>query len=112
MRIVTRRFNQKTLFRGRHSVTQHGLKTGGILQKRQVYLAGGAIALFGDDKFGTAFQLGLVRFVHFFAEDESHDVGILFDRSRLTQVCQLWTVIATTALRRAAQLGKRHYRNF
>jgi len=89
-----------------HTIRNSGLKAGGSLDESQFDLAGGTIALLGDDEFSLAFQLGLIRLVNFLTEDERHHVGVLLDGSGFAQVGQLGTVVAPPALRGGAELGQ------
>src|ERR1035441_8511247 len=73
----------------------------GVLEG-QLDEAGGAVALFGDDEFGDAFEVGIVLFVDLFAEDEGHDVGVLLDGSGFAQVGELRTMVASAAFGSAA----------
>src|SRR5271167_1341768 len=74
---------EKSLFWRCHSVGQHGLESGRVLQECQVHAARRAITLFGDDKLRFSLQVGIVLLVNLFAENESHDVGVLLDGSGL-----------------------------
>ena len=82
-----------------------------------------AVALLADDHLGLAvyalalrepfgefLAIGLGRFAHlmivFFTEDEDHHVGVLFDRSRFTQIRQLRALVFT-AFHLARQLRER-----
>src|ERR1700722_18195388 len=58
---------------------QHVGKTRGIVQKCQVELADGAVALLGNDDLGSAFQVGIVPLVDLFAEDKHNNVSVLLD---------------------------------
>src|ERR1039457_1060166 len=49
------------------------------LDERHLDHVGGTVALFGDDEFGDAVEVGIVFLVHLFAEDEGHHVGVLLD---------------------------------
>src|ERR1017187_3768318 len=64
--------------------------------------AGRAVALFGYDDFGDAFEVGIVLFVDLFAEDEGHDVGVLLDGAGFAQVGELRTMVASAAFGSAA----------
>ncbi len=80
------------------------LKLGEVMQKYQIYFSDGPVALLGDDQLRHPAQIFAVPLVHLFAEDESHQVGILLDRARFAQIAQLRPVIALARLGRAAQL--------
>src|SRR5450755_2959452 len=71
--------------------------------------AGGAVALFGDDEFGDAFDVGIVLLIALFAEDEGHYVGVLLDGAGFAQVGELRTMVASAAFGSAAQLRERHH---
>ena len=58
-----------------------GFEARGFFDERQVHLAGGAVALLGDDEFGETFEIGIVLLVNFFAKNKSHNVGVLLDRT-------------------------------
>ena len=55
---------------------------------------GRAVALFGDDDLGLAFEVGIVVLVHLFAEDERDEVGVLLDGARLSEIRELRTIIS------------------
>ena len=89
------------------------LESGVLLQKRQAHRSSGAVALFADDELGHAFDVGIALAllpVHFFAEDEEHDIGVLLERARLAQVRELRPVIAA-GFWRAAELAEREDRH-
>src|ERR1700730_5058096 len=54
-------------------------------------LADGAITLLGDDDFGTAFEVGIVLLVDFFAEDKHNNVGVLLDGAGFAQIGGGWS---------------------
>ena len=72
------------------------------MQKCQLDAADRAVALFGDDDFGEAFEVGIVFLVDLFAEDEGDDVGVLFDGARLAQIGELQPMVSAPAFRSAA----------
>src|SRR5262249_56271868 len=78
------------------------LEPGRALDKCQFHRSGWAVALLGDDEFGQAVEVGIVRTVNLFAKDKRHEICILFDRTRFPQIRQLWAMIAATALRGTA----------
>ena len=82
------------------------------MQKREMELSDGAIALLGDDDFGAALEFGIVLLVDLFAEDEHDNVGILLDGAGFAQVAELRAMIAAAAFRSAAELRKRDDRDF
>src|SRR5215470_8579539 len=92
------------VFAARPSVPRPILKPSELLQEGETYSVGRAIALLGNDQFGFAFQVGIVRLINFFAEDECHNIGVLLDGTRFTQIGKLRTVITSACLRSAAQL--------
>src|SRR5947207_5515126 len=82
--------------------------------KDHAYLASGPVALLADDQLGFDPFAGVSLLARLLAPplavDENHDVGILLDRTRLTQVPELRRT-TPMLLRRAAELGKRQHRN-
>ena len=85
-----------------------------LLQEDEPHRAGGPVALLADDQFGDALGLGrhlTLDRIHLFAIDEHDDVGVLFQRARLTKVGQLRTVIAA-AFGGPAQLAERNDGDF
>src|SRR5271166_3974642 len=78
------------------------LEARGRVLEGQLDEAGGTVALFGDDEFGDAFEVGIVLLVDLFAEDEGHDVGVLLDGAGFAQVGELWTMVASAAFGSAA----------
>src|SRR6188768_1175183 len=63
-----------------------------LLQEYEPHGARGSVALFADDQLGHALGLGwhlALDRIHLFAIDEHDDVGVLFQRARLTKVGQL-----------------------
>src|SRR5208337_1333253 len=88
------------------------LKPRVALDEGQADGVGGAVALFGNDDFGPALEVGIVLLVHLFAEDEGDHVGVLLDGARFAQVGMLRTVNAGVATRAtgnptATQLSRR-----
>ena len=73
-----------------------------FVEKRQFDLAGRAVALFADNQLRNAVQVFAVGFVDFLAKDEADQVGVLFNRSALTQVAQLRTMVAGADFRSTA----------
>ena len=74
----------------------------GRVLEGQLDEAGGAVALFGDDEFGDAFEVGIVLLIDLFAEDEGHDIGVLLDGAGFAQVGELRTMVASAAFGSAA----------
>src|SRR5579863_9863907 len=85
-----------------NSALQKRLETSRVLEERQPDPARRPIALLGNDQLSLALQIGIVLFVDLFAENESHHVGVLLNRSRLAEIRQLRTMIPAPALRRTA----------
>src|SRR5208337_3393413 len=79
-------------------------RSAGIVQKREIEPADGAIALLGNNDFGAALEVGIVLLVNLFAEDKQDHVGILFDRAGFAQVGKLRPVVAAPAFGSAAEL--------
>src|SRR5690348_3628152 len=88
-----------------------------LLLEEQLDRPGGPVALLPDDQFRDALDalVGLRidgAVVEFLPVDEAHDVRVLLDGSRLTQVGELRaTVLPATLLGRARQLGQREHRH-
>src|SRR5262245_44212641 len=81
-----------------------------LTQEGEFYDSSRTVPLLGDDQFGEA-GIFFRRFVDLFAIDEHHEVGVLFNRTRFTQVRKLRLVIALTLFGSTAQLGKRDHRD-
>src|SRR5207249_858933 len=74
-----------------------------LLQERQRDLAGGAVALLGDDQLDGAFVLpGLV---HFRAVQEDDGVGVLFEAAAFAEVGEA-RLAALAVLGAAVELGQ------
>src|ERR1035438_5157297 len=95
--------SRKLVF-GRQAAFDHRLESSAAFQERQIDPADGTISLFGNNDLSLALKIGIVLLVNFFAKDEHHQISILLDRSRLSQIGKLRTMISTPALRRTAQL--------
>lgn len=70
-----------------------GFKPCGTLEKSHFHRAGRAIPLFANDDFRDSIERWIVGFVDFFPKDEGDDIGVLLDRARFPQVCQLRAMI-------------------
>src|SRR5262249_52595139 len=57
------------------------------------HLAGGAVALLGDDQLGDALRVGGLRVVVLVAVDEDDHVGVLLDGARLAQIGELGALV-------------------
>src|SRR6266404_6184963 len=68
-----------------------------VVSEDELEIADRAVALLADDDLGDPLLHG-VLVVDLIAVDEADDVGILFDRSRLTKVGELRPVIAGALL--------------
>src|SRR5450432_1979808 len=75
-----------------------------LAQEPQRHVPDGSVALLGDNQIGETTQVFAIALVNFLAENEGHQIRVLFDRSRIAQIAQLRLVIANASLRRAAQL--------
>ena len=95
-----------------HAVHRNRLKTGRPLHECELHFAGWTVALFSDNQLGLALEFGLIRLVDFLAENESHNVCILLDRSRFAKVGELRTVIAGPLPERGLAARKLKYRHF
>ena len=82
---------------------EQSFKTCEFTKEREFHDACGAVALFGNDQFGEA-GVFIRRLVKLFAVDEHHDIRILLNRTRLTQVGKLRLVVTLALLGGAAQL--------
>src|SRR5215471_14887619 len=91
-------------FAARPSIPCPVFKPRELLEEGQAHSVSWAIALLGNDQFGFAFEVGIVRLINFFAEDECHNIGVLLDGTRFTQIGKLRTVITSAGLGRTAQL--------
>ncbi len=87
------------------------LETSRVFEESETHFSSRAIALLGNDELGATLKLGIVRFVHFLAENEGNHVCVLLDRAGLPQVGELRAMVSTAAFRRAAELGKSNYGN-
>ena len=80
-------------------------------EEHEIQVAGGAVALLGDDEFGFgAIFFGQVGLVKIGAIDEEDYVGVLFDGARFAQIGELR--LALFALGCARELAQHDYRNF
>ena len=52
----------------------------------ELYLANGTVTVLGDNQVGNVLNFGVVWFVVAWSVNKANDVGVLLDRSRLTQV--------------------------
>src|SRR5207237_1914229 len=69
------------------------LEAGEFFQEGEGNFADGTISLFGDDQFGLPrfFGAGLFVFlINFWPNEQSDQIGILFDRTGLAQIAQAW----------------------
>src|SRR6185437_427035 len=112
-KLLVRYFRGESIVRRPRSF-RHVLEPRAVLEKGQLQAAGGAVALFGDDDLGDAFQFGrhFVAQVVLFAKDERDYISVLLDRPRFAQVGKLRTLFSLAAtFGRATQLRERDYRN-
>src|SRR5664279_3262167 len=75
-----------------------------LSEEGERHISDGTVTLLGDDEIGQPFQVLAIALVHFFAEDEAYEIGILLDGSGIAEIAQLRFVIAHTRFRSAAQL--------
>src|SRR5690606_19945474 len=77
-----------------------------------LHLAGGAVALLGDDDLGNALLVAFLGVVVLVAIDEEDVVGVLLDGARLAKVRKLRPLVLGAArFDRAIELRKRDDRN-
>jgi hypothetical protein len=74
------------------------------MQKREMELSGGAVALLGDDDLGLALHVFIVAVVVLLAVDEGDHVGVLLDGAGLAQVAEQGLLVAGALLAAAGEL--------
>ena len=71
-----------SIFRRLRTSLHHVFEPGGVLEECQLYAAGRAVALLGDDNFRDSLHLGrdfVSPHVILLTEDEGDDIGVLLD---------------------------------
>src|SRR5258705_499082 len=81
-----------------------------VVSEDELEVADRAVALLRDDDLRDALLLGFLV-VDLVAVDETDDVRVLFDRTRLAKVRQLRPMIAGALLGTARQLRERDHRD-
>lgn len=79
--------------------------------KRQRDLTGRAVSLFSKKYFSDPSLTLVVWFVYLFTKYEHDNVSVLFYRSGLPKVGQLWLLIPPSCFDRPGQLRESYYRN-
>src|SRR5262245_27687121 len=69
--------------RGRR-LSRQTAEGGGLAEEGEVDGAGLSVSVLGDDQLGDALRLFVLRVVDLVAVDEGDEIGVLFDRTRLT----------------------------
>src|SRR5215467_4845770 len=82
-----------------------------LAQERERDVSRGAVPLLGDDDGGLALQRRIVRLVVLLAIDEEHDVRVLLDAPRLSQIRELRATVVAALLGRTRELGERDDRD-
>ena len=83
---------------------------GGFANEYHLHRAGLPIAVFGNDQLGESSIL-VSGIVHLFAVDEGNHIRVLLDASAFAEVGKLRTVVASTSLRIAGELGQCDHRD-